>query len=26
MALPIIEKNLRCFLNDEIEKMIYLER
>jgi phosphoglycerate dehydrogenase-like enzyme len=25
-ALPIIEKNLRCFLNHEIEKMIYLER
>ncbi len=25
-ALPIIEKNLRCFLNSEIEKMIYLER
>ncbi len=25
-ALPIIEKNMRCFLNGEIEKMIYLER
>lgn len=25
-ALPIIEKNLRCFLNREIEKMIHLER
>jgi len=25
-ALPIIKKNLRCFLNGEIEKMIYLER
>jgi len=25
-AIPIIEKNLRCFLNREIEKMIYLER
>jgi D-2-hydroxyacid dehydrogenase (NADP+) len=25
-AIPIIEKNLRCFLNGEIEKMIYLER
>jgi phosphoglycerate dehydrogenase-like enzyme len=25
-ALPIIAKNLRCFLNDEVEEMIYLER
>jgi phosphoglycerate dehydrogenase-like enzyme len=25
-ALPIIERNMRCFLNGEIEKMIYLER
>ena len=25
-ALPIIEKNLRCFLKSEVEEMIYLER
>jgi len=25
-ALPIIEKNLRCFLNGNVEEMIYLER
>ncbi|MDP2643329.1 MAG: D-2-hydroxyacid dehydrogenase [Desulfobacterales bacterium] len=25
-ALPIVERNMRCFLNAEIDKMIYLER